>query len=129
MSTTKEVIENYLKNNGVLDPQQIADIVGEFDLSRPVQEKQIWENDELHLCNNELCNNENILSAITHNGCWFSHKGSSQAFKVKFPIAVLQGTAKRTPLGKWLKTELKVEIGGASQMYIIKNKLFALEAL
>lgn len=137
MNSAKQIIENYLKKNGITSQQEIEEIISGFDLSKPVYEQEIWTNDRLY----QYVRNPNSSFNEIGVGRWFSLKGAKMSslaifsggsgrslieYKVNFTIVALEGTAKKMGLNwSWSGGGQ----GGATQIFIPKKMFYAIEAL
>ena len=137
MNRAEQIIENYLKRNGITKKKKIKEIISGFDLSMPVYLEALYINDKIYQYrrNPSQFYNENGI------GNWFALKSatmdslaifsggsgrSSTEFKVKYSINVLAGTAKKLDRNwGWAGGGT----GGATQHFIPNKMFYALEVL
>jgi hypothetical protein len=133
-SNYQATLNNFLRQNGVTDPDKVAEIAGGFDLSQPVYTQLIEPGDRLF----QFLRNEEVSRPSPQTGSWFCLAGASmdslaifgggggrrlQEFTVNRPVVGLEGTAggMRRDWG-WAGGGR----GGATQVFLPPNALFAL---
>lgn len=137
MNKKQQLIEGYLRENGITTQSKIDEILSGFDLSRPVYKQEIWANHRLYQYVRNPSSSFNQIGI----GNWFALKGASMSslgifsggsgrslteFKLKVPIVALEGTAKKIAHNwSWAGGG----IGGATQVFIPEKMFYALEVL
>lgn len=137
MNQAQQLIEFFLKENGVTNQKKVGKVISGFDLSKPVYKQRLMANDRLY----QYVRNPSSSSNEIGVGNWFALKGATMdslgifsggsgrnltEFKVNFPITVLEGTA--IEIGRNWKWAGGGK-GGATQIFIPKRMFYALELL
>ena len=134
----KNIIINFLQNNGITDKKEIKDILSGFNITQPVYENQLHRNDVIYQYVRRVDANSKFITI----GQWFCLKGASMdslaifsggpgrqliEFKVKLPIVVLEGTAEKIPDLNWSWSG--GGSGGNTQIFIPRKLSYALEIM
>src|SRR5262245_21985595 len=104
MNANQKIIEEFLKRNGVTNPQKVAEITSGFDLDKPVYEHAFQPGDRIF----QFVRNEEVGRPLTQTGNWFCLPGATmeslaifgggagrrlQEFMVILPVWGLEGIA------------------------------------
>jgi len=133
----RQIITDFLHQNGITNAKNVEEIVSGFDLSRPVYRQFLEPGERLF----QFLRNEELSRPVSQTGSWFCLAGASmdslaifgagagrrlQEFKVAHAVTGLEGTA--APLGRnwnWAGGGR----GGGTQIFLPGHALFALEGV
>ena len=139
-STIKEAnhtrIVNFLARHGVTDAKQVHDIISGFDLTKPVYERLVQEDERLY----QFIRNSDVAKPVPTTGNWFYISGATMdslaifsgaagrrlvEFTVSYPVSTIEGTASAIKRDwNWAGGGR----GGGTQIYLPRQALFALVA-
>jgi len=132
-----QTVHNFLLSNGIVDAKRISEILGGFDLSRPVYEQVIEPGDRIL----QFVRLPEFGRPFMATGNWFCLAGATMdalgifsggagrtltEFTVNRPVRGLEGTAGPLDRNWWWAGG---GAGGATQIFLADRDLFALVPL